>query len=165
MLIGITVCFSYKVEAAGGDFQLQNYMSTELKTLPEYCQVRLTEIQFTKEFTGANGKTIFPPKFNKSLNRWRNSIGPKNWGYFHHYCFGVKDYNTYTFWSYDQRKNKKHIQMKRALEQFEFMRNANLSNFPLWYDLYRYEAMIYSELGNVERAQWAMQQSRKYRKK
>lgn len=101
----------------------------------------------------------------KSLNRWKNAIGPKNWGYFHHYCFGIRDYNDYNMMDIKNKKRFKQHQMNKALGQFEFMRNANTLNFPLWADLYRYQALIYTELGNIEKAQWAIQQSLKHRRR
>ncbi len=66
--------------------------------------------------------------------------------------------------SIEKNRFKQH-QMKKALGQFEFMRKANTLNFPLWTDLYRYEALIYTELGDIEKAQWAIQQSLKHRRK
>ncbi len=165
LFLSILIVFfaTQKCEAAS-DIEIKLYISNELNSLPNYCQVRLAEVYFEKGYP--DRKNInWPPLFMKSLSRWKNSIGPQNWTYFHHYCFGIKDYNDYSAMdSYNKNRFKQH-QMKKALGQFEFMRKANTLNFPLWTDLYRYEALIYTELGNIEKAQWAIQQSLKHRRK
>jgi hypothetical protein len=150
---------------ANGDSELKLFMLKEYANLPEYCQYRLTEIKYDDKFKDVNGKINFPPVFSQNLNKWKNRIGTQNWKYFHHYCTGIIDYNYYSNMSIDSKKRFKSHQLNKALGQFEFMRRAQLSNFPLWYDLYRYEALIYMELGNTGKAQWAIQQSQKYRKK
>ena len=81
---------------AASDIEIQLYMSTELNNIPAYCQTKLAEVYFEKEYPGSERNNIkWPPFFSKNLNKYRNAIGPQNWIYFHHYCFGVKDYVTY----------------------------------------------------------------------
>ncbi len=161
--IFIIIGFASSSEAAS-DVEIQLYISQELNNIPNYCQIRLAEVYFEKEYS--NRKNIpWPPYFQKSLNKWENAIGKKNWGYFHHYCFGVIDIQNYMAMDSDQKLRYKHQQMKRALGQFEFMRNANTVNFPLWYQLYIYEFYIYSELGDIGNAQRALKESLKYRSK
>lgn len=161
----IVVGFSSSSEATS-DIEIKNYIAKELKNIPEYCQVRLAEVYFQKEYPVQIRTNIpWPPHFMKSLNKWKNAIGSQNWMYFHHYCFGVRDINDYMSIDYDQRNSHKHQYMKRALGQFQFMENANTMNFPFWYELYRYELYIYFELGDVGNAQRVLKQSLKYRRK
>jgi hypothetical protein len=142
-------------------------MSTELSNIPIYCQTKLAEVYFEKEYPPSERNNIkWPPFFSRYLNKYRNIVGRQNWIYFHHYCFGIKDYNTYISKkpsiAINKQSNYKNEMCKRALGQFEFMRKANTLNFPLWRELYTYEALIYSELGSLEKALWATKQSRRY---
>lgn len=166
--VSITLTICAECDAAGNVAQLQLYMAIELKYLPNYCQYRLAEIKFDDNFTDINGKINFPTSFKKPLNKWINAIGKQNWIYFHHYCDGIRDYTDYTSKVYSISENKraafKKNQMERALSQFEFMRHAKTLNFPFWYDLYRYEAYIYLQLGNTAKAKWALKKSLKYKK-
>lgn len=155
-------------EAASGDIEITFYMES-LKDLPLYCQYRLAETEFRERVPVINGKRKWPLSFGKSRSKWEKIIGSQNWTYIHHYCFGIKkvmDYSRMTLnknrhFTKDQLQN----QLESALAEFEFMRNANTLNFPFFYDLYRYESLIYSNLGSFEKSMWALKQAYKYKRK
>lgn len=143
------------------DAEIISYMS-KLTNVPTFCQYRMAETTFRND---ADGGRSWPPLFTKERNKWMNIVGVQNWTYVHHYCFGVREYNEYSAMDYNNRSKHKKHKMTRALEEFEFMRKAQISNFPFMHELFRYESLIYAELGNFEKSQWAFKQSLKYRRK
>ncbi len=153
-----------KLVFANGDVKIKLYMQQELNNLPEYCQYRLAETRFRNEFSGPNGKINWPPYFGESLNSWVQKIGPTSWTHIHHYCFGVSAFNEYSLDAANKNETYKNNKLQRALNEFEYMRGAEKVNFPLWYELYRYEAYIYMRLGNTAKAKWALEQSLRYKK-
>lgn len=161
LIVFVQITAAYDVKADSRDFEIQQYKQT-LSTLPTYCQDKLVETQYRNKFT-FNGKENWPPIYNKSRMKSINQVGVQNWAYVHHYCFGLRAYNEYSTLSYDQKKIKKNHILRRALEEFEFMRVARISNFPFMYNLYTYQALIYTDLGDHMKASWALKQSQKYR--
>lgn len=124
----------------------------------------MAETTFRKEFPILNGQRSWPPHFGKMRNQWENDIGNKNWRHLHHYCFGIRAFTEYSNMSPEEKKINKEPKLQRALREFEYMRKAQTLNFPFWYDLYRYETYIHLQLGNTAKAQWALEQSLKYKK-
>lgn len=154
------------VEAASGDLDLLVYMQS-LGELPEYCKYKIAETKYAPDYVSAYDPKIvnWPPRFRSSLSQWKQRLGNTNWTYVHHYCFGIRETNKYMSMDIDQRKKNNNNQLKRALNEFEFVRRSQAGHtFPFLYELYRYQYFIYFEMGNFQKAQWALNEAAKYRR-
>lgn len=169
IIISCILSYDKPASAIGGannsyhDMRIKMYM-TSLSTLPTYCQYKLAEINFRKDFTSVNGQSNWPTGFAKGRQQWANSIGLRNWTHLHHYCFGIRAFKEYTNSSYEVKEKFKKTKLQRALNEFQYMKNAKTVNFPFWSDLYRYEGYIYLELGNAPKAKSALENSLRYKR-
>lgn len=137
------------------------YMTSH-KDLPEYCQVKMTEVELSHKFRTRD----VPAQFAKVRDKWIWTIGKNNWVHFHHYCFGIQKLNRVprTTGSYRGR-SKKDILLESALGEFGYMRDRVDRSFSLWPQLFMYESQIYLQLGQPAKAQRAMQQAVKFQKR
>lgn len=153
--------------AVRGESEIFLHMQS-LGNLPDYCKYKIAETKFKPLYKDSNNtkEVNWPPKFGSSLNQWQNRLGLLNWTYIHHYCFGIRAMNTYNSMDSKERKEKGEQQLNVALREFEFVRASRARDvFPFYYNLYRYEYIIYSGLGNYQKSKWAIEQSLKYRSK
>lgn len=162
----LTFCFIFTIfikDIHASSYQdIVNYMNS-LNTLPEFCQYRLAETKFRKDFTDNQGQKRWPKEYGSRRYRWESLLGKKNWTYIHHYCFGIRAIMDYSMMSTQNKKKYKKRQMERALSEFQFMKNAQTYNFPLWYDLYNYEAYVYMRLDQPQKAEESLRKALGYK--
>lgn len=138
------------------------YMSS-LKGLPDYCQCRLAEAKFRKEFRN-QGQIDWPAPFAKLHNKWVRVFG-NNWVHFHHYCFGIQKLNKAVRISGRFAERRRKATLEGAIGEFEYMRRRADRSFPLWPQLFMYKSQVYLKLGQPEMAQRAMQRAVEHQKR
>jgi len=150
------------------DYTLLSYMQS-LNDLPDYCSCKLTELKYYKELRSVRDPKItnWPKKFDRIRKYWKKRLHPQTWLYMHHYCRGIKWFNEYSRMSYEKKNTMQGKgKIKMALQEFQFMQNAKVHpSFPLYYEMYTYLSNIYMYLGQPQKAQWALAQAIRHKRK
>jgi len=121
--------------AAGRSFATQQeILSSQMKYLgqPEYCQQKLLDRDISNM-----GKRL-PQPYKAASDRWISKIGPHNWIYFHHYCWGVSKTNA----ALSKSGKSQSRLLKSAQGEFKFMKERADGRFPLWGALKKYNGLI-----------------------
>jgi len=119
----------------------------KLSYMPRYCQCRVTESDFRKEFGNQ-----WPVQFEKMRAKYIKIFG-KSYEYLHHYCYGLRALQRASQIDSINYREKWKNELKIAIGEFEFVeRSMGYPSFPLKAQLHKYKAETYNMLGEYQKA-------------